>query len=206
MGIRDRSFFAVPLLAVLFLVVGCSSSEPQVVDESKYEDLYDDDADSGDDADSVDDSEGFNDEDFPDPPELPDAVKDESEDGAIAAVEYFFEAYTYAFQTSDTAAFSEIVTDDCSPCGEIIDAFEERSEQDSYARTDGYSNPEVLLREDQGEHYVIHVKIDFDGEVLVTGDHEEKLLDDVTYSVILALDFGDDRWLIRKINAEKIDE
>ena len=161
MGIRDRSFFAVPLLAVLFLVVGCSSSESQIIDESKYEDLYDDDADSGDDADSVDDSEGFDDEDFPDPPELPDAVKDESEDGAIAAAEYFLDAYEYAYLTSDAKAMQEIVSEECEVCWQLMDVFDDRLTDGEYSTNVefSYQVTDEFVRNEYGSVIPINLQI-----------------------------------------------
>jgi len=141
MGIHDRKFFPVPMLAVLLLVVGCSSSEPQVIDESKYEDLYNDDEtnadadpDSDDDAESDDDSEGLDDEDFPEPPELPDAVKEESEDGAIAAAEYFMDAYEYAYRTADFSALEKIVDEECETCNNLREQFEADSDEGVTAR------------------------------------------------------------------------
>src|SRR5699024_395451 len=127
---HDRKFFAVPILAVLLLVGGCSSSEPQVIAESEYEDLCGDggtdreDADSGDDADPVDDCGGLDDGDLPDPPALPGGVRGESEDGAIAAAEDVLDAYEYAYRTADFSALEKIVDEECETCNNLRDQFE----------------------------------------------------------------------------------
>src|SRR5690625_4376342 len=197
MGIHDRKFFTVPILAVLLLVVGCSSSEPQVIDESKYEDLYDDDADSGDDADTVDDSEGFDDEDFPDPPELPDAVKDESEDGAIAAVEYFFDAYNYGLNSLDIQPMEHVFSKDCEYCADLKHELVEIKESGKISNNSGFSELAVestLQREGLTE---VLVEINIGKTTFYDNGKIDKVYEYDDLDVLMKMKYEENAWKLK---------
>lgn len=50
-------------------------------------------------------------------PEMPEVMKEETKEGAEAAVEYFWEAHYYAEQTGDTEVFDTLYSEYCEFCG-----------------------------------------------------------------------------------------
>ena len=201
------------LLALSLLGVGCSPSEPQIIDESKYEDLYDDeqtdsdDTDSSDDAEPNDDSDGFDDEGFPDPPELPDAVKDESEDGAIAAADYFLDAYEYAYHTAELSAFEEIFSADCTYCDSLRSTFTNQSENEHSAVDARFSERETIGTrvEDKDIYVVVDTSLknfdlrDSEGEKLQAYQR-------IDYTFTLKVSYIDGAWKLLGADVERNDD
>lgn len=184
------------MLAVLLLVVGCSSSEPQVVDESKGLSANDDSSDEG----ADDDDEN------PKTPELSDAVKDESEAGAIAAVDYYIDAYEYAYLTSDAESMQEIISEECDVCWQLMDVFDDRLDDGEYSINVEFSHQVIdeLVRTEHGSVIQIdlqvnsHDVVDDDG---VKIDH----LDEQDGGLLFLLNH-DKEWRIDDIVAKDIDD
>src|SRR5699024_1639204 len=197
------------LLAVSLLGVGCSPSEPQIIDESKYEDLYDDeqtdsdDTDSSDDAEPNDDSDGFDDEGFPDPPQLPDAVKDESEDGAVAGAEFFMDAYEHAYRTTDNSALKRISGDECEPCKELIDRFD-GFDQTMIAKDASFTQRNIVgsLSDTDGTYVSVETRaIDF--HVANADKDSTEAFESTDYTFVFLMDRKDSQWFVTGADFQK---
>lgn len=181
----------------------CSLSEPAVVGESTQEDRLsnktgaDDETDPRDDAESDGGSEGVDDERFPDPPELPDAVKDPSEDGSFAAADYLLDAYEYAYHTADLSAFEKVFGEDCVTCDSLRETFTNNAENDYYSKgarfIDREFNPGI---DDEGEEYVIVTTrlkdlVLIGPEGIVQNEKEE-----IGYRLVMLMEYTDNQWKI----------
>src|SRR5690625_1565006 len=181
------------LLAVSLLGVGCSPSEPQIIDESKYEDLYD--------------AEGLDDEEFPDPPELPDAVKDESEDGAVAAAEYFLDAYEYGFRVADGAPMEEIINEECGTCANLLEQFSDQTTKDISAPKAAFTDRSHSDFRSSGEAFYLVVETFLTNANLQfsNGEMYEEIADN-DYSFIFELIRIEDEWRISGIDIKTTEE
>lgn len=208
MGIRVCKLFVAPLLAVL-LTVGCSFSGPEVVDDSAQEGWVNDETGAAKSADS-DDEDELN--DVPDDrdekaPELPDAVNEPSESGVEAAAEYFFDAYEYAFHTSDGAALEKIFSKECQECEGTLDTFNQGKVLGNSAPDATHSKVEILnTAVEKGQASAsLFVKLDGytiydkEGEVISQTSDEE-------YLFTLAFDRSEDIWLVSEIKASLLND
>lgn len=73
-------------------------------------------------------------------PEKPDAMFEETEEGAVAALEYWVELREYARNTGDTASLNTISSETCESCSGAIDAIEAVYAEDKWIE----QSPDVL--------------------------------------------------------------
>ncbi|MDR8018861.1 DUF6318 family protein [Nesterenkonia aerolata] len=123
-----------------------STAPAEAVDEDSVEDdaaeERSDDEDSSDDgADSrepVPASSSGPAENWPEP-EKPDAMFEDTEEGAVAALEYWWAGLHHARNTGDTGPVREVSGEDCAICKNEIDVTTEVYEQDAWWVQDEYS-------------------------------------------------------------------
>lgn len=77
-------------------------------------------------------------------PEVPDAIYEETEEGALAALEYWFEAITYLQLTGDFEPVAAVSAPDCELCDSTIAQF-----YDLYAVEGGWYEAEGTTTEDE---------------------------------------------------------
>lgn len=73
-------------------------------------------------------------------PEMPEVMKEETKEGAEAAVEYFWEAHYYAEQTGDTEVFDTLYSEYCEFCTITSDSLQKDYDKDRW-----YSGTEISI-------------------------------------------------------------
>ncbi|GAA1119988.1 DUF6318 family protein [Nesterenkonia jeotgali] len=136
-------------------------------------------------------------------PEVPDEIYEETREGALAALEYWFEAATYMQLTGDSAAFESASESDCEICAARIGQFQQLYDVDEgWHVTEGASieDPVASSVSEENEVSIIFtiregelLEFDADGELRVEGA-EESLA-----GLEALLQFQSDRWQVLEL-------
>ncbi|WP_261624433.1 DUF6318 family protein [Nesterenkonia marinintestina] len=131
--------------ALGLLLVGCGGDEGDADDDGGDQETVDAATEESEEAeDSDDEGDDDSDEDEPVPassggpaqnwpePEKPDAMFEETEEGAIAALEYWWEVREHARNTGDLSVLREISTEDCRMCQSEIDTADQAYQEGAW--------------------------------------------------------------------------
>lgn len=153
MGISNYKFFVGPIVLAALLFLSACSSEPRVLDASKDNEP----AEGNYELESKDALEPNKGSGVPSSPEMSEMVNDPSDDGAIAAAEFFIEAYEYAYRAADDSPLQRIFDEECDFCEEISGNFEEFDRRCHHAPDINFHDVEFMHTTDhEGDLYVIH--------------------------------------------------
>jgi len=142
-------------------------------------------------------------------PEIPDAIYEESEDGALAALQYWFEAITYLQLTGDSDPVELTTGADCDVCVSRIDRYLDLYErEEGWYRADGTSaTNEMSTVLEGGDAVAILFDIE-DGEFEVFDSSGETIGITPAQSYQNAqatLRYRDDIWLIDELIVRESD-
>lgn len=143
-GVRAGWFSAVTV--GMLVLVSCGDAEAETEDEQAGvdESPVSESEESSDEATKEGASEGTEEEPEPIPassdgpaenwpePEVPEEIYEETEEGVEAALEYWWEARTYARETGDTEPLEQASGADCGLCVQQIDRINETFDQDGW--------------------------------------------------------------------------
>ena len=135
---------------------------------------------------------------------LAQAVSQNTEEGAIKAVNYFFALYRYAFITGDTADLAAMSEDACVFCKSTID------DATKLHQGGGWANPwETNLNDlyyippGEGKEYSgIQGTITSSASTTVRGSGETTEKSAETLSFFVALKYADEAWTIKGVSVE----
>ena len=137
-------------------------------------------------------------------PSKPEAVSQNTEEGAINAVNYFFALYRYAFITGDTADLAAMSEDACVFCKSTIDNATKLHDGG------GWANPwETNLNDlyyippgEEKEYSGIQGTITSSASTTVRGSGETTEKSAETLSFFVALKYADEAWTIKGVSVE----
>jgi len=138
-------------------------------------------------------------------PEVPDAIYEESEDGALAALQYWFEAITYLQLTGDYGPIDGVSAPDCETCDNKISQFYDLYEvEDGWYAAEGASSTGELVSQitDDGHASILFELVE--GGYSVYGPDGEDLgsVESEVYDAEASLYFDAEKWWISELQIE----
>lgn len=88
-------------------------------------------------------------------PEMPEAAKRDSEEGAESFMEYWTDTYNYATQSGDTSTFDEISADNCKSCARISQMVNDLYESGGYFEAQNWKILQLAFAPDSGAQYPV---------------------------------------------------
>ena len=137
-------------------------------------------------------------------PSKPEAVSQNTEEGAINAVNYFFALYRYAFITGDTADLAAMSEDACVFCKSTIDNATKLHQGGGWANPwETNLNDLYYIPPGEGKEYSgIQGTITSSASTTVRGSGETTEKSAETLSFFVALKYADEAWTIKGVSVE----
>ena len=137
-------------------------------------------------------------------PSKPEAVSQNTEKGAINAVNYFFALYRYAFITGDTADLAAMSEDACVFCKSTIDNATKLHQGGGWANPwETNLNDLYYIPPGEGKEYSgIQGTITSSASTTVRGSGETTEKSAETLSFFVALKYADEAWTIKGVSVE----
>lgn len=135
-------------------------------------------------------------------PEIPDAIYEESEDGALAALQYWFDTSTYLQLTGDPGPFEAISLPDCVICQRTTEQFDEVYNVESAWHVTENSSIENPLASTITSERDISILFDLSESPAEVYDASGERVLDYPGDVLEAeasLTFREDSWLIEEV-------
>ena len=141
-------------------------------------------------------------------PEMPAVMKEETQEGAEAAVEYFWEMLHYAERTGDVAAFDQVYSKYCEFCSYISSSLE-------YIYSDGGwysgSSPSVESKivKPSSQGYIATILLDTESATgylsdgSVPSDGQVPAEDDSPWIAEVSFDAASNRWIVDEMSLEE---
>ncbi|MFT4188597.1 MAG: DUF6318 family protein [Aeromicrobium sp.] len=169
---RSSRLLVVFLLAALLMLSGCSK-EPEPIE--------------------------------PDPtptpvePVLPEAAKENTEDGALAFLEHYLAVMDYASSTGDITQLTELSHPECTGCKTYVDLFTERRRNGGWVDGGGQSTSDVSVQTINGEVLITANIHHAEGTYQESKSEEPGSFKPSTVQVTHGLFWTDDRWYLTQM-------
>lgn len=134
-------------------------------------------------------------------PAIPKKALDNSDDGAAAFTEYYYDLVNYTIDTNDSAEIKKYTTRECKVCGlSIIDPADKAKEASRW-QVGGKHHPRILSSNMSGKNLAV-VNVEYSADSIKTYEAPNKLYSQSAglepIRVAVAVEF-DDGWKVYKI-------